>query len=324
MPANLTPQYRRAEEAFRSARTTPGKIEAIEEMLRLIPKHKGTEHIQGDLKRRLAKLRATDPQKRGKSGVDIFFVEKHGAGQIVVIGTPNSGKSALIGAVSNARVNVAAFPYATHAPVPGMMPFEDIQIQLVDMPPVTADGFPTGMVGALVRADVLIVCLDLSADDLLEQAEVCLGAMAERGIHRAGTGVLDEVQVKPMLLVGTKLDLEGAVDNLAVLHELRPDLEPILPTSAESGEGLGDLAVRCFGTLDVVRIYSKQPGKPADMEDPFTLPRGSTVIDFARAVHREVAEDLRYARIWGSGKFDGQTVQRDHGLADGDVIELHV
>lgn len=324
MPANLTPQYRKAEEAFRQARSGPEKIEALEEMLRLIPKHKGTEHIQGGLKRRLAKLRAGETQRTGKSGADIFFVEKHGAGQIAVIGTPNSGKSALVRAVSNARVNVAAFPFATHAPVPGMMPYEDIQIQLVDMPPITPDGFPTGMVGALVRADALIVCLDLSAGDLLEQEESCFGAMAGRGLVRPGPDVPEEAHGKPMLTVGTKVDLAGASDNLGVLCELKPVVAPVLPTSAETGAGLADLAVRCFEVLDIVRVYSKQPGKPPDMEDPFTLSCGSTVVDLARAVHREIADDLRYARIWGSGKFDGQTVQRDHVLADGDVIELHV
>lgn len=324
MPANLTPQYRRAEEAFRQARSGPERIEALEEMLRVIPKHKGTEHIQGDLRRRLAKLRAGETQRKAKGGVDVFFVEKHGAGQIVVVGAPNSGKSALVGAVSNARVNVAAFPFATHAPVPGMMPHEDIQIQLLDMPPITPDGFPTGMVGALVRADALIVCLDLSAADLLEQEDMCFGGMAARGLVRARPGLPEEAQAKPMLTVGTKADLDGAADNMEVLLELKPEAAPILPTSAETGTGLAELAVRCFEALDIVRIYSKQPGKQPDMADPFTLPRGSTVVELARAVHREIADDLRYARIWGSGKFDGQTVPRDHVLADGDVIELHV
>ena len=324
MPANLTPQFRKAEEEYRQAQSVPAKIEALEEMLRLIPKHKGTEHVQGDIKRRLAKLRTAAVQKKGKGGPDPFHIEKHGAGQIVTVGAPNSGKSALVAAVTKARTNVAAFPFATHAPVPGMVLFEDVQVQLVDMPPVTADGFIPGMIGALRNADALAVCLDLSADDLLEQSDTCFGAMSDRGLVRQGEELEEGFEAKPMLVVGTKMDAAGAADNLQVLRELRPDLAAILPVSAETGEGLERFAADCFEILDVVRVYSKQPGKPADIDDPFTLRRGSTVMDLAAAIHRDMVQELKYARIWGSGKFDGQTVQRDHVLADRDVVELHV
>ncbi|MBT3376350.1 MAG: TGS domain-containing protein [Lentisphaerae bacterium] len=325
MPANLTPQYKRAEDAYRQAKTTPEKIEAIEDMMRVIPKHKGTEHIRADLKKRLAKLRSTDEQqKRNRGGTDIFFVEKHGAGQILAVGMPNSGKSALVGKLTKARVNIAPYPYATHAPVPGMMPFEDIQIQFVDMPPVTSEGLVTGMMGGLERADALLICLDLSAPDLLEQAENCFGVMAERGLFPTGKAAVEGMNNKPMLTLGTKVDLPDTADNLDALLELRPDLGPVHPVSTETELGLDVLPKCCFELLDIVRIYSKQPGKPADKIDPFTLPRGRTVVDFARAVHREIAADLKYARVWGSGKFAGQTVQRDHIMEDGDIVELHV
>ena len=323
MPANLTPQYRRAEAAYRAADTAEEKIAALDEMLCVIPRHKGTEHIRGDLRKRLAKLRSAGSQRQS-GGPDPFHIPGHGAGQIAVVGTANVGKSALVGAVSNARVKVAAFPFATHAPVPGMMPFEDVQIQLVDLPPLTEDGFVTGMAGALRNADALIVCLDLSADDLLEQAETCFNAMSERGIVRQGDDVPEGGESKAMLVVGTKLDDRAATDGLDMLLELRPDLQGLLPTSTETGTGLAELAESCFRLLQIVRVYSKEPGKPVDMRDPFTLPAGSTVVDLARAVHRGLAEDLRYARIWGSGKFAGQTVQRDHILLDRDVIELHL
>jgi len=324
MPANLTPQFRKAEEVYRLASTAPEKIAALEEMLRLVPKHKGTEHVQGDIKSRLAKLRKAGEQRKGKGGPDPFHVEKHGAGQFAVVGAPNVGKSALVAAVSEARVNVAAYPFATHAPAPGMMAFKDIQIQLVDLPPVTSDGMPTGMMGTLRNADGILVCLDLSADDLLEQADICFGLMAARGLVPLGAELPEGGEAKPMLLLGTKADADHAMENLEVLRELRPDLGDLLATSAEQGAGLAELAQRCFEMLDIVRVYSKQPGEPADIDDPFTLSRGSTVVDLARAVHGDFAGSLRYARIWGSGKFDGQTVQRDHILADKDIVELHV
>lgn len=325
MPANLTPQYKRAEDAYRQAKTTPEKIKAIEGMMRVIPKHKGTEHIRAGLKKRLAKLRSADEQhKKNRGGTDIFFVEKHGAGQILAVGVPNVGKSALVGALTKARVNTAPYPYATHAPLPGMMPFEDIQIQLVDMPPVADEGLITGMAGGLERANALLICLDLSALDLLEQTEKCFGAMADRGLFPAGKADVEDANTKPMLTLGTKADLPDAEDNLDVLLELRPDLAPIWPISVETRIGMHELPRRCFELLDIVRIYSKQPGKPADKVDPFTLARGGTVLDFARAVHREFAQGLKYARVWGSGKFAGQTVQRDHIVEDGDIVELHV
>jgi len=323
MPANLTPQYRKAEEAYRHARTVPEKIEALEEMLRQIPKHKGTEHIQGDIKRRIAKVRESGGQSSGKGGPDPFYIEKQGAGQIAVIGVPNAGKSALVGAVTKARVNIASFPFATHAPVTGMMRYRDVQIQLIDLPPFMPDGIVTGMTGCLRNADVLLICLDLSAADLLEQAETCFSLLAGRGIYRAGREIPEDGAAYRMLVVGAKTDLAGTEENLEVLRELRPDIDPVHLISTETGAGLPELAAACFDILDVVRVYTKQPGQKADLTDPFTLPRGNTVLDLARAVHRDLGQELKYARVWGSAKFDGQSVQQDHVLADGDVVELH-
>jgi len=325
MPANLTPDYLKAERAFRQAKTAPEKIAALEEMLATIPKHKGTEKMQADIKHRIAKVRAAATQARGKGGgVDVFFVEKQGAGQVALVGTPNAGKSSLVAAVSHAKVKVAPYPYATHAPVPGMMPFEDIQIQLVDLPPVMPEGLVPGMTGTLRNADILMICLDLSADDVLEQAEVCLRALEAKGLVREGREVPEGANAKRTIFVGTKADAPGAKDNLEALRALRTDLEPFVATSVETREGLEDLGKRLFAMLDVVRVYSKEPGKPADLRQPFIVPRGSTVMDLAEAIHRELAQHLKRARIWGGGKYDGQAVQRDHVLADKDVIELHV
>jgi ribosome-interacting GTPase 1 len=324
MPANLTPDYKRAEQRYREARTPVEKIEALEEMLRVIPKHKGTDHLQADIKRKLAKLREAASQKKGKGGVDVFHVDKHGAGQFAFVGAPNSGKSALVGRLTGAQTHVAPFPFATGLPAPGMMPFEDVQIQLIDLPPVTPDGFVPGMLGALRFADGLIVCLDLAADDLLEQSDVCFRSLAERGIVMAPNAPPEGGEAKPILVAGTKADLPAARGNLEALRELRPDLRDLLLVSAETGEGLAELARRCFVLLDIVRIYTKEPGEQPDMQAPFTLRRGSTVLDLANEVHRELAKGLKSARVWGSARFDGQTVVRDHVLEDGDIVELHM
>lgn len=324
MPANLTPQYLNAEKTFRAAKTVAEKIAALEEMYATIPKHKGTDKMQGDIKRRLAKFRQAARETKRKAGVDPFYVEKHGAGQFVLFGTPNSGKSAIVGAATKAHVIVAPYPFATHGPVPGMMAFEDVQIQLVDLPPVAREALVPGMIGTVRSADGILVCVDLGARDLLDQVDVCLGVLEGRGMAPDGRQPPEGGVTKRMLLVGTKDDLPGARSNFEALQDLHRGLLPMLATSAETGRGMDDLARRCFEMLGIVRVYSKEPGKPADMRQPFILPRGSTVLDMASAVHREIAENLKRARIWGAGVYDGQPVQRDHVLSDKDVIELHV
>jgi len=323
MPANLTPMYRKAEETFRQAKTTAEKLAALEEMYSLLPKHKGTEKMQADIKRRISKLREAGEQTKAHGGIDLFHVDKHGAGQFVLLGTPNSGKSALVGSLTKAHVTVAPYPFSTHAAVPGMMPFEDIQIQLVDLPPVTAEGPMPGMVGALKAADGIILCVDLAAD-VLEQMEVCMGLLGARGIVPLGRQAPEGGVAKRMLIVGTKVDLPGAADNFQALKELHGGVAPMVAVSTETSEGLGEVPRQCFRLLDVIRIYSKEPGKPPDREKPFVLPRGSTVLDLAGTIHHDMAANLKRARIWGSNVYEGQPVPREHVLSDRDIIELHV
>jgi len=322
MPENLTPMYRKAEETFRQATTVAEKIAALEEMYALLPKHKGTEKMQAEIRHKLSKLReAGDVRHHG--AIDQFHVEKHGAGQVVLVGTPNSGKSALVGALTKAHVNVAPYPFATHLPVPGMMPFEDIQIQLVDMPPIVPEGIPGGMMGTFRNADILALAIDLAAD-VLEQVDACLGVLGQCGLVPPGREAPEGGAAKRMILVGTKLDLPGADASFEALKELHAGLMPMLAASATTLHGLGEIPRICFRLLGVVRVYSKEPGKPPDMERPFVLPQGCTVLDLAAAVHRDIAQNLKRARIWGANMYDGQPVQRDHVLADRDVLELHV
>jgi len=330
MPANLTPEYRRAEQAYREAKTDAERLAALEEMLACIPKHKGTEHMQGDIKRRIAQLRQKPTTRAGARQRDPFHVERSGAGQVVLMGLPNCGKSALVGALTKARVHVTDYPFATHGPVPGIAHHEDVSIQLVDMPPLTPDSVMPGMMGAYRTADIIAVVVDLAADDALEQLEACLEALTRRRIAPVGRHVgrdeRDEEgrQFKTTLIVGTKDDVEGAAETFQALQELYNERVPMLSISANTGHNLDEFMAHLFGVLEVIRIYCKQPGKPPDMEVPFVVPRGSTVVDMARAVHREFPERLKHACVWGSAKFDGQQVQRDHVLQDRDVIELHV
>jgi ribosome-interacting GTPase 1 len=325
MPANLTPEYFKAEQWYRSATTNEEKIMALERMLAVMPKHKGTDHLKADLRRKLSKLKEAATQKKGGKHVDIFHVPRSGAGQIVLIGTPNSGKSSIVGALTNAKVNVADFPFATGGPVPGMVEFEDTQIQLVDMPPITADYSAPGQVGTYRNCDLVAIVIDLSAD-VQEQLQVCLDFLESRSLLIDNeTPEYDQqgnVLGKKAFCICTKSDIAkpDAVEKLKKSCKYPFEFVEI---SVTTGEGLKELSERLFKLLGIIRIYSKPPGQPADMTEPFTLPVGSTVMDLAMAVHRQLAEKLKSARIWGTGVYDGQNAQRNHVLNDKDIIELH-
>jgi ribosome-interacting GTPase 1 len=325
MPANLTPEYFKAEQWFRTAATNEEKILAVERMLAVMPKHKGTDHLKADLRRKLSKLKEA-PAKKGKGKrVDIFYIQRTGVGQVVLLGTPNCGKSAIVGALTNAKVNVADFPFATAAPVPGMMRFEDIQIQLVDMPPVTADSIIPGQVGTYRNCDLIAIVIDLSAN-VTEQLRICLDFLESRSLLvDEQTPAMDgqgNVLGKKAFCICTKCDIAKPNALETLKKSCRYPFE-FVEVSVENSEGMDKLSEVLFRQLDIIRVYAKPPGKKPDMDEPFTLPAGSTVMDMATAIHRELADKLRFARIWGTGVYDGQNAQRNHILNDKDIIELH-
>jgi hypothetical protein len=315
MPANLTPDYFKAEEWFRKATTTEEKILALEQMLAVIPKHKGTEHLQADIKHRLSKLKEAPAQKAGAKHIDIFHVPRTGAGQIVLLGTPNCGKSSIVAALTNAKVNVADFPFATTVPVPGMVHFEDIQIQLVDTPPITADYSAPGQVGVYRHCDLVAIVIDLSAD-VAEQLRICLEFLETRRLLTAdATG-------KKIFCICTKSDI-AKPDAMQTLKQSCKYPFEFIEISVETGEGLGELPAAFFRLLNIVRIYAKPPGKPVDKKDPFVILAGSTIADLAGAIHRGMADKLKSAKIWGDNTYPGQNVHHTHVLHDKDIIELH-
>lgn len=321
MPANLTPQYYSAEERYRRAKTVEEKTAALQEMLAVIPKHKGTEKLQADIKKRLARLKEEGKKRKQIKGYNPFNVERQGAGQVVLAGYPNSGKSALVGALSRAKVKVAEYPFSTSLPVSGMMPYKDTYIQLVDTPPVLPQNIPPGLMGTFREADVLLLLIDASSPDCLEQLEGLFQLFEERNvIDRSEEGEI--VAPVPFLVAATKMDLPGSDDNLKVLQELWPNLE-IVAVSA-GGQGLEQLKDRLYEALNIIRVYGKAPGRPADKERPFILKKGSTVLDFAAMVHKDFPERLKSALVWGSSRFDGQAVPRDYILQDEDIVELQL
>lgn len=329
MPANLTPVYLAAEARFRAAQTDEDKLEALEEMYATIPKHKGTEKLQADIKRRMSKLRDKEKQaaKRGKR-VDEFHIPKEGAGQIAVIGPPNSGKSSVLARLTSAHPVVANYPGSTRAPLPGMMEYEDILIQLVDTPPIAAGSTERALTALVRAADAALIVLDGSDDALLDHLEEVREEMAASRTVLLGSGKRAEpletgTFSKRTLIAVNKMDLPSAEENLAVLKEFYGDEFPIQPVSTVSGLDLETLRGKLFGLLEIVRVYTKMPGKPPDKERPFTLKKGSTLTDLAAVVHHDFVTKLRFAKAWGQNVLDGAQIGRDHVLEDGYVVELH-
>src|SRR5579883_1990913 len=312
MPANLTPQYLEAERPYRQATTPEEQLAALEAMMAVIPKHKGTEHMRADIRRRMAKARTEAARRKtaGGKGPTWHHVPREGAGQVVLVGPPNAGKSRLLAALSNAAPVVAPYPFSTRMPLPGMVPFEDVQVQLVDLPPIAPETAEPWLLALVRQADAALLVADLADDDLLGGIETTVELASQSRVRLERTGGEDAV---PTLMVASKLDADGAGVRLE-----------ILPVSAETGAGLETLRRELFGVLRVIRVYTKAPGRRADRSVPFVLPRGATVADACAAVHKDFVERLKYARIWGARTFEGQMVQREHVLDDGDVIELHV
>lgn len=319
MPANLPPEYFEAEKRFKEA-TSPGqKVAALEALIATVPKHKGTDKLRADLRRKLSRLRdEAVRRKKGGKGASLYTVPKEGASQVVLAGFANSGKSSLLAALTNAKPVVADYPMSTVMPLPGMMPYEDIQLQLVDLPPIGNES-TDGWVSSILRtADVLLIVIDLTEDPDV-QAELLMEQLAAWNIPPGrGEGR------KRTVVAANKSDAPGAQEVIEGLKERFQGLCPVIGVSATGKQGLEELKEALFEASDVIRVYTKEPGKEPDMAAPFTLPSGSTVSGLARAVHKDFSAGMKYACIWGSAKFPGQKVPRDYQLRDRDIVELHI
>ena len=328
MPANLPPQYGKAEDEFRKAATPDERLNKLREMFRLLPKHKGTEKLQSDLKQKISRAKDdVEGVKSGKKAGVSHRIPREGAGQVALVGGPNGGKSALLAALTNAKPEVAAYPFTTRAPYPGIMTWEDVRLQLVDLPPLTPDFFEYWVADVIRAADAALLVVDLDSDDVIDAAEAALARLSRAHTELLGDPSYDvddeRLQQIKTALVANKIDVEGAADRLEIVREWCGVRFPIVCVSALGGEGLDDLRRTTYDLLGVMRIYTRVPGKAADRHRPFTIPLGSTVIDLAKEVHRDFEHSLKFAKVWGTGVFEGQTVKRDHELHDADVVELH-
>jgi uncharacterized protein len=313
MPANLGPEYLAAEHEYRSAQTAAERIAALEKMFATLPKHKGTEKMQADIRRRLSHERKESQKKGASHAVPFYLVRREGAGQVALLGPANSGKSSLVRALTHAHPEVSDYPYTTRLPIPGMMNFENVPIQLVDLPPISAEFTEPWLPQALRNADASVLVVDANDARDIEEIEVIEADLRDWHLP------------PPRLLVCNKIDQPGALGNGEALADLFRERYPAVPVSAATGDGLAAFARAVFHLLDVVRVYTKAPGKMAQLEKPYVLKRGATVLDAARHVHKDFAEHLRFARLYHrQGDRDGMMVDRHHPIQDEDILEFHL
>ncbi len=364
MPANVTPEYLEAKEKYRLANSPEEQMAALQEMLRTIPKHKGTEKMQADIKKRISQTKEEIQKSKSKGAQrqkPVYAIDRQGAGRVVLAGPPNAGKSALINALTNAETEVAQYPFTTGVPQPAMMPYENVQVQLIDLPPLHPDMSPPWLTGLLKSADSVLLVLDLGDDDLLSTADTALTMLQDKNVNLtpafvepiddfgliipAGvkektatekereelngdgdlfdeSGNLQNQRPQSAFIVGNKNDTAGADFRLDLLLDMYDEF-PVLTVSAREKQAIEPLKKLIWLSLGKIRVYSKPPRKEPHYDRPFVVEQGTTVIEFARVVHKDFAENFKFAKAWSDRTFDGQRVGQDFVLRDGDVIELH-
>jgi len=325
MPANLPPEYYSAEKKFREAVSPREKIFALEELIATVPKHKGTDKLRADLRKKLSQLRQEAIKKKKTGKGDIYVVEKQGAAQVCLIGFANSGKSSILKSMTNANPIIADYPVSTVIPLAGMMSYEDIQFQLVDLPPIGNESTDGWVSGILRVADMLLLVIDMSEDPDI-QAELLIEQLEKWKIILINKNELKNYTypAKPTILVANKIDLPEAIEGTEKLLKSFDSLFPVIKVSTIKKEGLEELRRTIFENSGIIRVYSKEPGKEPDRTTPFILPSGSTVLDLAEMIHKDFISNFKYVCIWGSAKFGGQRVQKDYVLHDKDIVEYHL
>jgi ribosome-interacting GTPase 1 len=390
MPANLPAEAKHKWREASQARRPQEKIERLQEFLSLVPKHKGTENLRAQVKRKLATLRKEIAEKKRKKagiGGPKFFVEKEGDAQIVILGPTNVGRSSLLSLLTNAKVEISNYPYTTKEPTPGMFQHQDLQFQIVEAPALmegSADGGAWGLqtLTSARNADGLLLMMDLSQDPSeqfflisreLGKARIltrkpkakveierkymgaglkivtlgrlinCTSKELEQllksyGIRNAtikiqGEAAIDDVEdaifeattYKPAIIVVNKTDVPNANERLGELKELTREKTKILPVSCKAKTGLTELGSEIFEMLNIIRIYTKEPNERIPSKNPFTIRKGSTILDLAKLIHSDFYKQFSYAKVWSERlRFSPQKVGGTFALEDGDTVEIHM
>ncbi len=390
MPANLPAEAKHKWREASQARRPQEKIEKLQEFLSLVPKHKGTENLRAQVKRKIAILRKEIAEKkRKKAGVGgpKFFVEKEGDAQIVILGSTNVGRSSLLSLLTNAKVEISNYSYTTKEPTPGMFQYQDLQFQIVEAPALMEGSADRGTWGlqtltAARNTDGLILMIDLSRDPV-EQLSLISGELGKAriltrkpkarveierkymgarlkiillgrlvgctskdveqllksyGIRDAtvkiqGEATIDDVEdaifegtvYRPAIIIANKVDLPTAAERIEQLKDLVGEEMKILAVSCKAKSGLEKLGSEIFEMLDIIRVYTKEPNERFPSKKPFTIRRGSTILDLAKRIHSDFYKQFSYAKVWSKRlRFSPQKVGGTFTLEDSDTVEIHM
>ncbi len=328
MPANLPPDYHAAEEKFRAAESNSAKIECLEELIGTIPKHKGTDHLRAELRRKLSRLKSEQHKKKNVGRHESeYHIEKEGSARIVLIGPTNVGKSSLVARMTHATPKISASPFTSWEPTPGMLNVEDVHLQLIDTPPLSKEFTKPELFDLVRTADLILLMLDIQDYPILQYED----SITLLKNHRIAPEFLktriadfESLSFMRMLVIMNKVDNQKFQEDFDAFCELENANFPLIPISIENRLNLELLGKRCIEMMALIRIFSKPPGKDPDMRQPYVLTVGATIEEFAGRVHRDFLTHLKTARVWGKQVYDGQMVGRDHILNDGDIVELHM
>ncbi|MCL2349194.1 MAG: 50S ribosome-binding GTPase [Planctomycetaceae bacterium] len=331
MPANLTQQYHKAEAEYRKAATPDEELKWLQIMLAEIPKHKGTDHLQATLKSKISSVKQEVEQQKKtggkKSGGKSYKIPRQGAGTVVIIGGPNAGKSQLLKSLTRATPEVAPYPFTTTEPQPGMMDWEDVNVQLIDTPPITPDFFEQYMVGYIRSADLVLLMVDLDSDEGIDQLQDVLAKLNSGKTRIAAETYIDENDIgltfTRTFLVCNKIDIPDARTRLDLLHEFCPLPFEEFRISAQNVDSLEPFRKVLFDAMGVIRVYTKLPQKKEpDLDRPFTIKKGGTLLDLAEMIHKDYVKNFKGGRVWGSAVHDGTPVKGDYVLNDKDIVEI--
>jgi len=326
MPANLPPNYYTKERELKFAQTPEEKIQIYLELLAIMPKHKGTDKLKADLRARISKLKREIGKKSGAARVDFYHVPREGAAQVVMLGFPNTGKSQILNALTNAEPEVRNYPFTTQKPQVGMLLIKNIQIQIVDMPPISKNYAPGWFFGIARGSNLLLLVLSLATDDVIAEMQTLLNLLesAHIKVYREGEDEESEnFMLKKTLFLCNKEDVRKADDRLAKLLKFYNNDYRFLPISAFKGSGIDKLKEEILQSLDIIRVYTKHPKRKVDYSQPFILKKGSKVVELASNIHKDFSTKLKFVRLWRNGKYNGMRIDRDEVLQDGDIVEFH-
>ena len=329
MATNVTPVYREAEQRYKQADNPQDKLSALEDMLSTVPKHKASEKLQADIKSRISKVK--EEIEKGGSGKKKGFsikVEKEGTAQIVIVGPENCGKSQLIKTLTSAEPEIAEYPFTTRVPAPAMLNYENIKFQLVDLPAFSSEFMETWLPQIIREAHAVLLVLDMESEDPETSTNFIIDKLFEIKVYLKGILNAPELDFRhriiPTIMLYNKIETPDGPEMAELINELYENKFQIIQISAKTGQGTELIGKSLYKLLNIIRVYTKAPGKEADLTKPYTLKKGSILLDLAKQIHKDFAKNLKYAKLWGSGKFDGQRVNGDYVLNEGDILELQV